>query len=620
MIVYADSGSVCETLQQNMGIILKRRVKKQMTERNHRLIDGKVMKYLLPSVMMTMAMQLGNIVDTILVGNLLGTEAMSAIRLAIPVMTIEQMPGYGLGAGAAVCVGILLGKRDKKRASDIFSAVLWLTVICGLLFSVCSFFLAYPIAGLLSGGSELTEMTGQYLFVWMLGGPIIGVGLYLINFMGLESRPQLSSAYIIVSNVVNLVLDYVFLAYTPLGTTGAALSTMIGYLVGLFVFIPYFTSKSRMLNVTSLRSFKPAAEAFKAGVPTLIYMGMSFVGSLGSNFIVIMLLGVDGVTIYTVCVNVMMITLMLTGGIIGIIPNLAGVLFGEKDYYGLRAVCVKTLKITAGATAAVLLAVLVSTEQIVELFGIKDSTLLELTIPAMRCFMICLPFYVWNKFLTSYYQCIGETKLASLITFLQYGAISLPATYICIVIGQMTGGSGFIAMGLAFPVAEGVTALVAFIFRKIKYRGSNVFILPAENSGECLDITVSANGNEAAVAAERIQEFANSHGVEASIANRMAVAAEEMIHNVIVYGGKSSEWIDICLNIEPDVLCLRIRDNGVPFDPTDYTFDGDAYDIGGIEIVRRISTNVSYVRVIDLNNTVIEINRSFKEENTDENN
>ena len=63
---------------------------------------------------------------------------------------------------------------------------------------------------------------------------------------------------------------------------------------------------------------------------------------------------------------------------------------------------------------------------------------------------------------------------------------------------------------------------------------------------------------------------------------------------------------------------MRIRDNGIPFDPMDYTFDGDAYDIHGIEIVRRISSNISYVRVIDLNNTVIEINRSYKEENQDE--
>ena len=60
-----------------------------MAERNQRLINGKVMKYLLPSVLMTMALQLGSIVDTILVGNFLGTQAMSAIRISMPIMTIE---------------------------------------------------------------------------------------------------------------------------------------------------------------------------------------------------------------------------------------------------------------------------------------------------------------------------------------------------------------------------------------------------------------------------------------------------------------------------------------------------------------------------------------------------
>ncbi len=591
-----------------------------MAERNHRLIDGKVMKYLLPSIMMTMAMQLGNIVDTIFVGNLLGTQAMSAIRIALPIMTIEQIPGYGLGSGVAVCVGILLGKRDKKGASAVFSSVFWLTLFYGLLFTICAFFLSHPLAALLSGGSELTEMAGQYLFVWMLGAPIIGIGLYLVNFMGLESRPQLSSAYIIVSNVVNLVLDYIFLAYTPMGITGAALSTMIGYLVGLFVFIPYFTSKNRMLSLKFGWSFRPVLSALKAGAPTLIYMAMSFVESLLSNFIVLHLIGVDGVTIYTVCANVMLLTLMLTGGIIGVIPNLVGVLFGEKDYYGIRAVCVKVLKITGCVTVIVLALVLLLTREIARLFGIHDPQLLEHTVPALRCFMLCLPFYVWNKYLTSYYQCIAETRQASFITFMQYGAATVPATYLCIAAEIALGGAGFIAMGLAFPIAEGLTALASFIFRHIQHPGKNVFLLPAKNTGECLDLTIAADPAEASAIAKRIRAFAIEKGVGSVLANRMAVATEEMTQNVIAYGGKSSKWIDVCLNVEPDVLRLRIRDNGIPFDPTDYTFDDeDSYNINGIEVVRRLATNISYVRVIGLNNTVIEINTSEKGDIVDKN-
>ena len=56
----------------------------QMHQRNERLIENKIWKYLLPGIMMSLALQLGNIVDTIFVGNFLGTEAMSAITLVLP--------------------------------------------------------------------------------------------------------------------------------------------------------------------------------------------------------------------------------------------------------------------------------------------------------------------------------------------------------------------------------------------------------------------------------------------------------------------------------------------------------------------------------------------------------
>ena len=588
-----------------------------MAERNHRLIDGKISKYLLPSVLLTMALQLGGVVDTILVGNLLGADAMSAVRLSMPVMILEQLVSYGLGMGASVCVGVYLGKRDRKSASSVFSVVFWLSLAVGFLFSVCAFFLSDPIAALLAGNGPLTELTRQYLFIWLLGGPIIGMGLYLVNFMGVEGHPELSSAYIVLSNGINLILDYIFLAYTPLGVTGAALSTMLGYLLAMGVFIRYFTDKKRMLSLGAPNSWNALAEAAKAGAPSIIYLIMSLVEALGSNAIVLHLLGEDGITIYTVCVNVMMIMLMTTGGVIGVIPSLAGVLYGEKDYYGLRALCNRTLKITAAITAVVLIAAMVFTQQVAGLFGIREMPLLGYTIPALRCFMLCLPFYVWNKFLTSYYQSIEQAKQASLITFLQYGPISMPAAFIGISIALKLGMTGFNAMGLSFLISEGMTTLISLLYLHITQPGKGIFILPGKNSGECLDMTLEADPGKVPAVSRQILRFGLDHGVESTLANRMTVAAEEMIVNAITYGGKSSRWIDVCLMVEPEELRLRIRDNGVPFNPTTYEYDNKGYEFGGIEIVKSIASRISYVRVIDLNNTVVEVDIK---ERTDENN
>ena len=59
----------------------------------------------------------------------------------------------------------------------------------------------------------------------------------------------------------------------------------------------------------------------------------------------------------------------------------------------------------------------------------------------------------------------------------------------------------------------------------------------------------------------------------------MAVAAEETIVNCIKYGGRLSHWIDVSLVIEEQKMLLRIRDNGAPFNPTEYEFDSGKFDI-----------------------------------------
>ena len=72
--------------------------------------------------MMSLALQLGNIVDTIFVSNLIGVEAMSAVTMSLPVETIVQLTGYCLGVGGSIAAGNMLGKRDKEGASRLFSA------------------------------------------------------------------------------------------------------------------------------------------------------------------------------------------------------------------------------------------------------------------------------------------------------------------------------------------------------------------------------------------------------------------------------------------------------------------------------------------------------------------
>lgn len=580
-----------------------------MTERrNNRLLNAKLNKYIVPGIMMSLALQLGNIVDTIFVSNLIGVEAMSAVTMSLPVETIIQLTGYCLGIGGSIAAGNMLGKRDKESASKLFSATFLVTLVVGIIFSICAFPTAAPIARLLvPGGGILQNYTRDYIRISMLGAPVIGIGLMVVNYLGVENHPELASAYLILANVINLVLDYIFLRFTSLGVTGASLSTVLGFLFAMSVFVLYIRSDKRNIHFVRLKGkdFGIIKEAIVAGVPMLVFMATNFIKSLGLNTIIIHQTGEDGMAVFTVCDNVLLIVEMLTGGIIGVIPNVAGILYGEKDYVGIRVLCKKMLKYSYIVLAVIFVAIMVFTEQITILFGSSGGELGRQMVYALRIFALCVIPYLWNKFIISYYESIEETVIASFVTFLENAVIILPATFVGIYIFKEIYGTGIDGIAAGFVVTEIITVIAGWIFRKMKHKNSTFYIVPDKNPGVNLDFSIKSTMEEAQIVNRRILEFCKEKRVSANKANLAAVCAEEMTVNIIQYGGKTSNWIDINLCVEDDLCRLRIRDNGVNFNPLEYSHDYEEFDIHGIELVKKISKSMDYIRAIDMNNTII---------------
>lgn len=577
-------------------------------KRNNRLLNAKLNKYIIPGIMMSLALQLGNIVDTIFVSNLIGVEAMSAVTMSLPVETIVQLTGYCLGIGGSIAVGNMLGKRDKESASRLFSVTFLVTFIIGVLFSLCAFPAAGPIARLLvPGGGDLTTYTRDYIRISMLGAPIIGIGLMMVNYLGVENHPELASTYLILANGINLILDYIFLRFTSLGIAGASLSTVLGFLFAMSVFLFYIRSDKRNLRFVRLKAvdFAILKEAVITGVPMLVFMATNFVKALGLNTIIINQIGEDGMAVFTVCDNVLLMVEMITGGIIGVIPNVAGILFGEKDYVGIRVLCNKMLKYSYIVLAAIFAIIMVFTEQITMLFGSGGGELGRQMVTALRIFAVCVIPYLWNKFMVSYYESIEETAIASFVTFLENAVAVLPATFAGILIWKQIDGVGIDGIAAGFVATELITVIAAWIFRKIKHKNTTFYIVPDKNPGINLDFSIKSTMDEAAIVPTKIMEFCKENGVSGNKANLAAVCAEEMTVNIIKFGGKTSNWIDINLCIEDDLCRLRIRDNGVNFNPLEYSYDSEEFDIHGIELVKKISKSMDYIRAIDMNNTII---------------
>jgi anti-sigma regulatory factor (Ser/Thr protein kinase) len=98
---------------------------------------------------------------------------------------------------------------------------------------------------------------------------------------------------------------------------------------------------------------------------------------------------------------------------------------------------------------------------------------------------------------------------------------------------------------------------------------------------------------------------------EVLVSAMLAIACEEIVANTIQYGYKrhhKAESIDISLSRSEDSLLLRIRDDGIAFDPTVYsTEEKEEFRFNGIEVVRNVADDFKYLRVLNTNNTIISV-------------
>lgn len=580
-------------------------------ERNAFLINKKINQYILPGVLMTVAMQLGNVVDGMIVGNLLGAEAMAAIEVSMPVLLLLQMPALMLAMGGAAEAAVFLGKRDMEKANGVFTASLAAGLAVSLFLALFAPILPGPFAMLLAGNGDLAVLAKPYITVNFAGIPILTAAIIFCYFMNADNHPQLGSALFIIANVVNLALDFVFIRNLHMGMAGSALSTVIGYLAGMSTVGFYFRSKQRMLRLRKLekKTFHYVGLAIKAGIPNAAFTLMSALKSVIINSAIVRFLGNDSMAVYSVCANAVLIAELCVGGMIGLVQNIAGILYGERDYYGIRTLCKRVLTYSYIAIVALLVIFFAVPGAIAGLFGITEGDMLTLCKTALRIFACSFPFYVYNKFLMSYYQTILQPGLSTVVTVLQGFVVIVPLTLAGIFFWGLPG------VCLMAVASEALTILLASFWRIMgqrsgKFEAGGVYMLPQISGEKSLDCSIENNLEEVIAFREKLFGFCAENHITDRHAKILGLAVEEIAANIVKYGYRSGKnYIDISFIIQDDKYILRIRDDGVPFNPMEYVpHKEEGVAMGGIALIVKVASELQYMRVLNMNNTVVELN------------
>lgn len=580
--------------------------------RNDKLIIKKFYNYLIVGVIIVFALQFGSLLDSILIGNILGESALSASSLSLPAIYLLELPALALSIGGPIVVSTLLGRRDIDKAKKVFSFTLILGVGISFIFTFIGIFFSYDIATLLCGNYvDLIPLMTPYLKAYLLQAPLLALGLLIVGFLGADNSPKLGAAYYIIANVFHIgtLLLFTIFGKGRWQMLGAGLSMGIGFLMGLVVLIPYKFSKRRTLSFSFkltgiLVHFKDILKSSSAqGLNVLLL----FVMTLTLNIATTNYLATDSndLIIYAMLSNSVFIVDLLVSGVLQLLPTVVSALYGEKDYFSIKAVVKRILVIGESIALVLTLIVIIYPQLFFYIFGVSLNGIKEVDLLVIRIYAISFIFYSLNKFILTYYPSIEQTIVTYVNLLTRNLVLGAPLLFLLIMHNGIMGYAIGIIIAECFALVFSIIYLILF-YKIGKIKNKPLLLLPKVDN-EMMEISFTSSLEDVSNSLTELRDaLLNEGNIDEKTIAIISLTIEEIVTNMNTFNNHmkcTPSLIDVSIKKSGGKIIVRIRDNNINFDPT-YHKDDD--DIAGLSIINKVATSVNYLRLLNLNNTIIE--------------
>lgn len=581
----------------------------QKLDRTPVTVNKKFMEYFFPTVLTAMASNIALIVDSILVGNILGSSALAAVNLLSPVIQLYFSLTLMFGLGASTLVSIAKGENNEREANGIFTLGLTVMIILSLAMVALQLVFLNPIVGMLSPDTNLRELVKAYYLPYIFGTPFTILLPGLSYCVRTDGRPKLASNSVIVANAVNLSLDIVFMAVLDMGVMGAALSTVIGNAVGLIMISTHFISKHNTLRIdlSIIKNPKLLGSKFV----TLSAVGAS--GALGAMLITIRVaflntyvqhmgdVGSSGVVALSINSSCQIfISTFITGASQTMIP-IVGVMLGQKDYEGVRMTFKKAWRVLLIANAVIFPILELFPSAAAGLFGVSDANELAVVVPSIRITTLSFVGLSASFLFLYYFMATKKKAISTLISVVNGVGLIIP---FAVLFGELFGITGIWWAFVATQIGTLLIIMIATAIEKRKSDYKDFYLLPPVPESEITAISFTSDVADAAQAAKYILNFMKDNGVSNAVAMRIAVAIEEMAVNT--HTKKSNADIDVRISINKDEIIISIRDNAMMSDPLKAKPElWEKLDISGMGVVKAIVKDMEYASVIGFNQTTL---------------
>lgn len=415
-------------------------------------------KLAIPSLISMLFSSLYMMADGIFVGKIIGSKALAAINLVFPIIMILFAVGDMIASGASVKIGIKLGEKNEKEASEIFSVALLFIFILNIIFAIIGLIFTKDIIFILIKDKELANLAYKFAYVFILFLPIIAPFFAIDNYLRICGKANMSMWINIGVSVLNIILDAIFIGYLKLGIEYAALASSLSMSIGTLILIYPFITKKVALKFT-----KPKIKIKE--MLGIIYNGSSqfFSNISGSIMAIIMnsfLLyygGAVGVAAYSIVMYIESLIVPMLFGMIDAVQPVFSYNYGAKNNKRIMTFFKITCTVALSISIVTMIIIFVFPDFLVRMFSSEsDIAVIDM---AKKALLLYAPSYLFTWFIMTVSGVLtGLEKATESIVLMSAESIILPL-FSTLVLTQLIGVYGIFIT----PTISGAVSIVVSI-------------------------------------------------------------------------------------------------------------------------------------------------------------
>ena len=425
---------------------------------------SQIFKLVVPTILMMSFMSLYTIVDGAFVSRLIGTDALSAINIAYPFINIVLGISIMFGTGGCALVMKKVGEGKNDEAKKDFSLIVYFALVFSIILCVFSILFLEQILKLLGTTNSLYQYTKDYLFYMIIFVTPTILKFIMEQFLIATNRPKTALFLSVSGGILNIVLDYVFIAILNWGIKGAAIATGIGYSIPAIIGLLFFINNSSLLHFSlPSKSPKVILETCFNGSSEMVSQLSSGIVTFLFNIVTLKYIGEDGVASITIILYIQyLVTAVFLGYSIGISPRIS-FYYGNKDNAMLKRIISFSLKFVWTISVFICIAIVLASPFLVSFFTEPGTNVFNITIDGLKIYSFAFLFVGTNIFMSGMFTAFSNGKISALISFLK----TLVFESLGIIIFPLI--LSIIGIWLAVPVADFLGVIVCiYLYKKYK--------------------------------------------------------------------------------------------------------------------------------------------------------